>query len=60
MFPIAKMWMEFLCTQIAPTLDVPNINTFLSLLLYAILQEKHVCIGTWIYENMKNALVAKN
>lgn len=28
MLPIAKMWMQFLGTRIAPALNVSNVNTF--------------------------------
>ncbi|KAK5836336.1 hypothetical protein PVK06_012120 [Gossypium arboreum] len=27
-FPIAKMWMQLICTRIAPTLDAFHVNTF--------------------------------
>ncbi|MBA0798047.1 hypothetical protein Gohar_008684 [Gossypium harknessii] len=40
MFPIAKMWMQFICTSITPTLNVSNVNTFQAILLYEILQKK--------------------
>lgn len=26
MFPIAKMWMQFICTQISPALNAFNVN----------------------------------
>ncbi|MBA0638693.1 hypothetical protein Godav_024830 [Gossypium davidsonii] len=40
MFPEAKIWIEFVCTRIVPTLNVYNVNTFQAVLLYAILQKK--------------------
>ncbi|MBA0585656.1 hypothetical protein Gorai_016424 [Gossypium raimondii] len=40
MFPIVKMWMQFICTSIIPTLNVSNVNTFRAILLYGVLQKK--------------------
>ncbi|KAH1031763.1 hypothetical protein J1N35_043937 [Gossypium stocksii] len=40
MFPIAKMWMQFIGTKIAPILNVSNINVFQVVLLYDNLQRK--------------------
>ncbi|MBA0879820.1 hypothetical protein Goshw_011357 [Gossypium schwendimanii] len=37
MFLEAKMWIQFLCTRIVPTLNVSNVNSFRVVLLYAIL-----------------------
>lgn len=37
MFPISKMWMQFLCTRITPTLNVSDVNAFWVILLYSIL-----------------------
>ncbi|MBA0781903.1 hypothetical protein Gotri_002784 [Gossypium trilobum] len=56
MFLVAKMWIQFLCRQIALALNISNVNTFRAILLYAILQRKHVYIGTWIYNYMKRCV----
>ncbi|MBA0860761.1 hypothetical protein Goshw_020986, partial [Gossypium schwendimanii] len=39
MFPEAKMWIKFVCTRIVPALNVSKVNTFITVLLYAILQK---------------------
>ncbi|MBA0824961.1 hypothetical protein Goarm_021592 [Gossypium armourianum] len=39
MFPEAKIWIQFMCTKIVPTLNFSNINTFRAVLLYTILQK---------------------
>ncbi|KAH1031538.1 hypothetical protein J1N35_043712, partial [Gossypium stocksii] len=41
MFPIAKIWMQFLCTPISHSLNVSTVNTFQAVQLYTILQKKH-------------------
>ncbi|MBA0828068.1 hypothetical protein Goarm_012792 [Gossypium armourianum] len=56
MFPIAKMWMQFICTSITPTLNVSNVNTFRAILLYEILQKKQIRIGKWIHQSMKRCV----
>ncbi|MBA0803466.1 hypothetical protein Gohar_013675 [Gossypium harknessii] len=43
MFPIAKMWMQFIGTRIAHALDVSNVKVFRVVLLYGILQQKNLC-----------------
>ncbi|KAK5812686.1 hypothetical protein PVK06_028124 [Gossypium arboreum] len=40
MLPEVKIWIQFVCTQIVPTLNVSNVNTFRAIILYAILQNK--------------------
>ncbi|MBA0853848.1 hypothetical protein Goshw_022790 [Gossypium schwendimanii] len=35
MFPEANTWIQFVCTQIVPALNVSNVNTFIAVLLYA-------------------------
>lgn len=37
-FPIVKIWMQFLCTRISPALNVSNVNAFQVVLLYGTLQ----------------------
>ncbi|MBA0605362.1 hypothetical protein Godav_017948, partial [Gossypium davidsonii] len=56
MFPIAKIWIQFLCTRIARALNVFNVNTFRAVFLYVVLQKKQVFIGTWIYHCMKRCI----
>ncbi|MBA0786484.1 hypothetical protein Gotri_025459 [Gossypium trilobum] len=52
MFPEAKMWIQFVCTRIVPTLNVSNVNAFRAFLLYAIFHKKQVYVGKWIHQNM--------
>ncbi|MBA0670327.1 hypothetical protein Goklo_024522 [Gossypium klotzschianum] len=40
MFFEAKMWIQFVCTRIVPTVNGSNINTFQATLLNAILYKK--------------------
>lgn len=56
MFSVAKMWIQFLCTRVAPVLNVSNVNTLRAVLLSVVFQKKQVCIGTWIYNNMKRCI----
>ncbi|KAK5845424.1 hypothetical protein PVK06_001608 [Gossypium arboreum] len=37
MFPMMKIWMQFIGTRIVPALNVSNLNTFQAILLYGIL-----------------------
>lgn len=39
-FPVAKMWLQFIGKRIAPALNVSNINVFRVVLLYSILKHK--------------------
>ncbi|MBA0748106.1 hypothetical protein Gogos_004958, partial [Gossypium gossypioides] len=50
------MWMQFICTRITPALNVFNVNTFQAILLYGILQKKHICIGQWIHQSMNRCV----
>ncbi|KAK8321584.1 hypothetical protein V6Z11_A12G109800 [Gossypium hirsutum] len=56
MFPIAKMWIQFICIRITLALHVSNVNTFRAILLYGILQKKQICIGQWIHQSMKHCV----
>ncbi|MBA0555903.1 hypothetical protein Golob_026052 [Gossypium lobatum] len=56
MFPIAKMWIQFICISITPTLNVSNVNTFQAILLYGVLQKKQIRIGKWIHQSMKRCI----
>ncbi|MFQ6664123.1 hypothetical protein Gotur_031335 [Gossypium turneri] len=42
MFPIARIWMQFIGTRTAPVLNVSNVNAFRAVLLYGILQRKQI------------------
>ncbi|MBA0753893.1 hypothetical protein Gogos_020416 [Gossypium gossypioides] len=50
--PMDKMWFQFICTHIYPKVNVSKINTLVATILYAILQNERICIGTWIYRSM--------
>ncbi|MBA0557496.1 hypothetical protein Golob_014564 [Gossypium lobatum] len=52
MFLMAKMWMQFICTHIAPTHNTSDVTTYQMVMLYSILQRDQICIGDWIYEEM--------
>ncbi|MBA0755585.1 hypothetical protein Gogos_005513 [Gossypium gossypioides] len=56
MFPVAKMWMQFIGTRIAPALNVSNVNVFRAFSLYGILQSKQFCVGCWIFREMKRCV----
>ncbi|TYG89400.1 hypothetical protein ES288_A12G097400v1 [Gossypium darwinii] len=50
--PLAKIWFQFICTRIYLEVNVSKINTLAATILYAILQNERICIGTWIYRSM--------
>ncbi|MBA0717480.1 hypothetical protein Golax_005294 [Gossypium laxum] len=39
MFPIAKMWMQFICSRITPVLNVSNVDTFRTIFIWHFTEE---------------------
>lgn len=52
MFPMAKIWMQFICTCLAPTHNISNVTAYREFMLYFILQRENICIYHWIYKEM--------
>lgn len=57
MVPIAKIWMQFICTYLCPALDTNNVNVFREDQVYSILQYKRVYVDRWISQNLKCCIV---
>ncbi|MBA0765589.1 hypothetical protein Gotri_014757 [Gossypium trilobum] len=47
-----KIWMKFICSRIWRTTDLFDISLLQSILVYVILQNKQICIGTCLYPKM--------
>ncbi|MBA0763090.1 hypothetical protein Gotri_012606 [Gossypium trilobum] len=56
MFPVAKIWMQFIGTRIAPVLNVSNINVFQAILLYALNYPPDMFSPVPTYHNVEAAL----
>ncbi|MBA0553862.1 hypothetical protein Golob_013005, partial [Gossypium lobatum] len=56
MFPVAKIWMQFIGTRIAPALNVSNINVFQAILLYAPNYPSDMINPVPTYHNVEAAL----
>lgn len=59
MFPIAKIWMQFIFTRISFAFNMSNINAFWAILLYCILQRRQLCICKWIYKALFTCISEK-
>lgn len=51
-FPMAKMWMQFISSRLAPTHNASDVTTYREIILYSILQRDEICIDHWIYKEM--------
>lgn len=45
MFPMAKMWVQFVYTRLAPIHNASNITTYRTVMHYSILQKYKIYVG---------------